>query len=61
MKKNALSTSFRSATQATDSTCSGCQANNAATQALRHSAPVMRLRTRKSSSVLAVCSSRFVR
>jgi hypothetical protein len=30
-QKNALSTSFRSATQATDSTWSGCQANKAAT------------------------------
>src|SRR5437660_191671 len=51
-KKNALNTSLRSETQATDSTCSGCSANRAATSALRHSAPVIRLRTRNNSRVL---------
>ena len=40
-KNKALRTSFRSAIQATDSTWSGCNANNAATKALRHWAPVI--------------------
>ena len=38
--KNALKTSLRSATHATDSTCNGCKANSAATNALRHVAAV---------------------
>ena len=38
-KKNVLSTSLRSATQATDSTCSGWSANSAATKALGQNAP----------------------
>ena len=42
MKKNVLRTSFRSEIQATDSTCSGCSPNSAATSPLRHTAPVIR-------------------
>ena len=61
MKKNALSTSLRSATQATDSTCSGCQANRAATRALRQGAPVIWFSARNSRSVVAMCKPRLVR
>jgi hypothetical protein len=42
-QKNELRTSLRSATHATDSTWSGCQAKSAATKALRQRAPVMAL------------------
>ena len=55
--KNVLKTSLRSATHATDSTCSGCKANSAATTAGRHCAPVRRRSSRNSSSVLATCNS----
>ena len=48
MKNRPLSRSFRSATQATDSTRNGCTANTAATKALGHKPPVIRQRTRKS-------------
>ena len=40
---------FLSAIQATESTFNGCRANNAATKALFHSSPVMRVNTRKST------------
>ncbi len=39
-QNRALSTSLRSATQATDSTCRGWTANRAATRKLRQTAPV---------------------
>ena len=52
-QKNVLSTSFRSDTQATDSTCSGWIANSAATTALRPTVPVMRRSAMNSSSVFA--------
>src|SRR6266853_1391719 len=52
-KNNVLSTSLRSDAQATDSTCSGCQANKAAATALRHRAPVSRVNNRKSSRLFA--------
>ena len=61
MKKNVLSTSLRSATQATDSTWRGWTANRAATKALRQTAPVMRRSRKKSRSVLARWNSRLVR
>ena len=48
MKNNPLSTSLRSATQATDSTRNGWMAKTAATNALRQRAPVIWRRTRKS-------------
>ena len=47
MKNSPLSTSFRSATQATDSTRNGWMANTAATKALGQRSPVIRRRTRK--------------
>ena len=53
IQKNALNTSLRSAAHATDSTCNGCQANNAATNVLRHIVPVSCLNQRNSSKVLA--------
>ena len=40
-QKSVLRTSLRSAIHATDSTCSGCRANSAATHALRHRRPVI--------------------
>jgi hypothetical protein len=61
MKKKALSTSFRSATQATDSICKGCHANKAATKALRHTAPVICLSTAKRRSVLVMWNPRFTK
>ena len=61
IQKNALNTSLRSAAHATDSTCKGCQANKAATNALRHSAPVSCLNQRNSSNVFATWKSRLVR
>jgi len=51
---------LRSATQATDSTWSGCTAKSAATNALLHAAPVSRTRRRKRSTVLATWRRRFV-
>ncbi|HAM36928.1 MAG TPA: hypothetical protein DEB40_06830 [Elusimicrobia bacterium] len=54
-----LSTSFLSATQATDSTCRGWIAKRAATHALRHGAPVMRDSAAKSSSTLRICRHRL--
>ena len=61
IRKNVLSTSFRSETQATDSTCSGCSANRAATRALRHRAPVIRKSIRSRTTALPACSSTLVR
>ena len=52
--------SFRSATQATDSTCAGWRAKSAATNALRQAAPVIRRSTRNQSAVLARWRARFV-
>jgi hypothetical protein len=60
-KKNVLNTSFRSATQATDSTCSGWSANSAATIPLRHRAPVIFLSRMYSRRAFAIWKSRFVR
>src|SRR6185369_2650747 len=48
-QNNALRTSFRSATQATDSTCRGWSANKAATNELCQIEPVKRNRRSKSS------------
>ncbi len=59
--KNVLKTSLRSAIHATDSTCMGCKANSAATNALRHVARVNRRSSRKSSTVLARWNNRFVK
>ena len=50
-QKSVLSTSFRSAIHATDSTCSGWMPNSAATHALRQRCPVIPPRSRKSTSV----------
>src|SRR5664280_184000 len=61
IQKNMLRTSLRSDTHATDSTCNGCNANNAATHALRQCAPVNRRNSRNNSTVLAACRSTFVR
>ena len=60
IQKKALNTSLRSAAHATDSTWSGCQANKAATIALRHRAPVSCLNQRNNSKVLATWKSRLV-
>jgi len=46
--------------QATDSTCSGCHANNAATSALGQSSHVMRRNTSNNNSAFATCRSRFI-
>ena len=59
MKNKVLNTSFRSATHATDSTWSGCNAKKAATRKLRPCAPVTRLSQRKSKPLLAACRSKF--
>jgi len=56
-KKQPLNTSLRSETQATDSTRNGCQANNAATTALRQNAPVIAFNNRRSSIALAQWSN----
>ena len=50
MKKTPDSTSLREAAQATDSTCNGCSAKSAATQALSQRAPVRRSSARNSST-----------
>jgi hypothetical protein len=61
-KKNSpLSRSFRSATQATDSTCSGCTPNSAAAKPLRHTEPVIRESTKNSSTVLRRWKKRLTR
>src|SRR5215831_951807 len=60
-QKSVLNTSLRSATQATDSTCRGCNANNPATKALGHVCRVARRNVRKSSTLFAACSSTFVK
>ena len=52
-QKNPLNTSFRSATHATDSTCSGWIAKSAATTALRQGCRVIRVRTANSRQALA--------
>src|SRR5262245_24551866 len=59
--KKALSTSFRSATHATDSTCSGCTAKIAATAAEHHGRAVMRHNTTKRTRVLRRCHTRLTR
>src|SRR5450432_92401 len=59
--KNVLNKSLRSAIHATDSTCSGCTANSAATNALRHALPVMVRRTTNNNAVFAPWSSAFSR
>jgi hypothetical protein len=53
-QKKALSTSFRSATHATDSTCIGWSANKVATSELCQSEPVKRSRRSKRSTEVAV-------
>ena len=53
------STSFRSATQATDSTWVGWTAKSAATSALRQVAPVIRRKTRNTSTAFAACRTTF--
>ncbi len=54
IQKKVLSTFFRSDIQATESTLRGCRANSAATKALFHSSPVIRLNTRKSRMLFAM-------
>ena len=53
--------SFRSATQATDSTRNGWMANRAAAKAAGQQSPVMRNSTRNSSTATAACSSTFMK
>jgi hypothetical protein len=60
MKKTALKTSSRSATQATDSARSGWMANAIATKALRQKAPVMSHRTRNSRTAASACRTTLV-
>src|ERR1051326_6855324 len=59
--KNMLKTPLRSATHATDSTCTGCSANKAARKALGHRAFVNRRSTKNKSTELAACKSRFTK
>ena len=61
MKKNALSTSLRSAIHATDSTCNGCTAKTADTKALRHNAPVMRSSATKRRTTARQCRRTLVK
>ena len=56
-----LSTSLRSAAQATDCTCSGCHAKKAATAAALQSHPVSRYIRTRSKRELTVCSSTLPR
>ena len=60
-QKKALRTSFRSATQATDSTWRGWMAKRAATIKLGHSALVQESSNRNKSKVLAMWKKRFIR
>src|SRR5580704_2405971 len=60
IQNSVLRTSFRSDTQATDSTWSGCAANSAATNALGPSRPVIAWSRPNRSSVFTMCSSRLV-
>ena len=59
--KKVLNTSLRSAIQATDCTCKGCNANKAATKPLRTIFPVNRQITQNSRNVLPVCNNTLVR
>src|SRR6185437_15880181 len=59
--KNVLSTSFRSESHATDSTCNGCNANNAATNAAAHIFSVIRINSRNNTSAFAACSQTLTR
>ncbi|HAM35510.1 MAG TPA: hypothetical protein DEB40_01755 [Elusimicrobia bacterium] len=61
IQNRALSTSFLSAAQATDSTCKGCTPKSAATKKLRQTRPVSACKSQKTSRVLAVCSKRLVK
>ena len=61
MKKNALNTSFRSDTQATDSTRKGWMANTAATKALRHSRPGHLPQDQNSSIAVTACNRTLAR
>ena len=61
IQNNVLSTSFRSATHATDSTRNGCNPNNAANTAGRQSAAVIRLNTTNNRTVEAAWRRTFVR
>ena len=59
-KKNSmLSTFFRSAAHATDSTFIGCSANKAATIKLRQLNPVALWSSRKRMTAFAACSNTF--
>ena len=60
-KKNALNTSLRSDTQATDSARNGCNANIAATKALHQNAPVIRRKAKKSMIAAAACNRTLVK
>ena len=60
-QKTVLRTSLRSAIQATDSTWAGCTANNAATHALRQTAPVMSSNNPNNSNVASACHATFIR
>src|ERR1019366_10293000 len=61
IQKNVHRTSFRSDTQATDSTCSGCSAKRKAATALGQRARVARCRNAKSSHVESAWISTLVR
>src|SRR5438045_943739 len=61
IQNSVLNTSLRSAIHATDSTCNGCSANSAATNALRHAMPVIARRTANNSAVFAPWNSTFTR
>jgi len=54
-----LSRFLRSATQATDSTLMGCNANSAATMKLRPTLAVARHRIQNSNTAFSTCSRRF--
>jgi hypothetical protein len=59
-QRHVLRTSFRSATQATDSTCSGWTPKSAATSALRQGAPVIASSSQNTRSVFTTCSATLV-
>ena len=60
MKNKPLKTSFRSVTQATDSTRKGCSAKRAAAKALGHNRAVICQSTRNSNTAAAACKTTLV-
>ena len=56
-----LNTSLRSAIQATDSTCNGCQAKNAAITAPGHLVRVMRRHKWNSKTALTACNNALIK